>query len=40
MTGEFIFPRQEGKMMDRFFTVPVEDETLDNEDDLIDIDDI
>lgn len=40
VTGEFIFPRQEGKMMDMFFTVPVEDETLDNEDDLIDIDDI
>jgi len=40
VTDEFIFPRQEGKMMDMFFTVPVEDEILDNEDGLIDIDDI
>ena len=39
VTDEFIFPRQEGKIMDKFFTVSVEDGTLDNEDGLFDIDD-
>lgn len=40
VVDEFIFQRRDGSMMDKFFTVPVNDEATDSKDSLIDIDDI
>ncbi len=40
VVDEFIFPRQEGDMMEKFFTVPVKDGATKYTEGLIDIDDI